>query len=741
MGNSGAVLGKAAMDDTYFVQKVKLGQGTFGTVWRAKHRINGKTVAMKQLDKATLPRRGVTRKDIEREVSMMQACSHENITKLFDTFEDETSIWLALEYCDGGDFGDKVKEVGFAIQEPDVAEWMRQISAGLAHMHSKGICHRDIKPDNFMVAEDNTLKLTDFGLAVFLPQGQLLQDKCGTPAFMAPEQHQMPKRSQGYGFPVDMWAAGISMYMVMFGGRHPFLNSRGGLDDALLLNGTLDFSNSSSVAAKGLEFFGLGAALPLRFSEAARGFCKQMVLPHPGQRLTARDATRNPWLNIGKRPPARPSPRQERTPSPDASSPSGPSAPGRAPGGYPVAQGSPTHGGTGSAGLRMYGMPNGSSSAPVANMAAAEEAEVWRAQAIEDQNRKLQEERRQLQRELEQEKNQHQALQKQRTKEHMQTSQERSSASDIPGQAPAGRILPVGCRCKYEPSSSSQYGMLPAVVEGYNDSDGTYNLDVRQHAAPERIAPVSDASVREAWPKNVLVSYHSDSVKKWLPAVTKSFNDSDGTYNLDLREHADCDRMRLRRGTGFSSGSEPPSDPSVTAAAAGAGSRGLSGFRDPSATEAPRNGGLDRKVTAANLADLDLEAMAAAAGSVLGVGSANKVGPGDWGMVSETGLVQLLSLQNGVVGVEIGGQGGLPSQFKVEELRAPRESRFAWAPGTWVSYQSSSAGGLWIDATIDSFNSHNCTYNLDVRQEADPDKVRPRYRQEAHLLSGAALLL
>jgi len=234
MGGTQSIGGRAQLDEIYFMQKVKLGQGTFGTVWRAKHRGNGNTVAMKQMDKANLPRRGVSRKDIEREVSMMQACNHENITKLFDTFEDNTSIYLALEYCDGGDFGDKVQEVGPVIKEEETAEWMRQICAALHHLHGKGICHRDIKPDNFMVAQDHQLKLSDFGLAVYLPQGNILTDKCGTPAFMSPEQHQMPKRSNGYGFPCDMWAAGVSMYMIIFGGKHPFLNSRGALDDNLL---------------------------------------------------------------------------------------------------------------------------------------------------------------------------------------------------------------------------------------------------------------------------------------------------------------------------------------------------------------------------------------------------------------------------------------------------------------------------------------------------------------------------
>lgn len=296
----GQVGGREKLDEIYFVQKVKLGQGSFGTVWRAKNRKSGITVAIKQMDKASMPKRGVKRHDIEREVSMMRACSHEYITKLYDTFEDQTSIYLALEYCDGGDFGDKVRELGPVIKEEDTAEWMRQMCEALYHLHSKGICHRDIKPDNFMVLGDSTLKLSDFGLAVHLPPGGILTDKCGTPAFMAPEQHMMPVHSRGYGFPVDMWAAGVSMYMIIFGGKHPFLNRRNELDQRQMLEGKLDFTDTSSVAAQGLGLFGLSETIQ-KFSESARSFCKQLVQVNPASRLSASNAVRVAWLSSGRR--------------------------------------------------------------------------------------------------------------------------------------------------------------------------------------------------------------------------------------------------------------------------------------------------------------------------------------------------------------------------------------------------------------------------------------------------------
>lgn len=245
----GQSLGREKLEDRYFVQKVKLGSGSFGIVWRAVDKKTDVVVAMKQVNKVQMKARGIDRADIEREIEMMKRCRHKNVIELLDVFEDETNISLALEYCDGGDFGDKVKEKAQTLQESEAAEWMRQICAAVEALHSKSVCHRDIKPDNFMVA-GGQLRLADFGLAVTPPDGPdgrpaagLITQKCGTPAFMAPEQHRLPSMSPGYSYPVDMWAAGLTMYMLICGGKHPFINSNGDFDERRYYAGELEFNS------------------------------------------------------------------------------------------------------------------------------------------------------------------------------------------------------------------------------------------------------------------------------------------------------------------------------------------------------------------------------------------------------------------------------------------------------------------------------------------------------------------
>merc|ERR1712137_86651 len=229
--------------------------------------------------------------DVEREITMLRSCTHDNIVRLYDTYEDADNIYLALEYCGGGDFGDKVKERALNLMEFEVADWMRQILSAVAVLHDKDICHRDIKPDNFMIA-DGVLKLSDFGLAVYLLPERNLTDKTGTPAFMAPEQHNLPQKSRGYGLPVDVWAAGVVMHMLLHCGRHPF-HSEKGLNMDCLLKGQFSKNGNESNS-----FFGfIGAVKKERFSNAALNLCREMVNPSATSRITASSALQSPWFS------------------------------------------------------------------------------------------------------------------------------------------------------------------------------------------------------------------------------------------------------------------------------------------------------------------------------------------------------------------------------------------------------------------------------------------------------------
>jgi len=215
MGNVNMSFGR--LEDNYHVQKVKLGEGAFGTVWRGVEKKTDEHVAIKQLKTQSLGA-GRSRQDYEHEVSIMKSVSHVNVLRMHAAFEQQGSIWIVLDYADGGDLGDTLK---FGkMPKGAISGLMAQVCAGIGAMHKAGIVHRDVKPDNFMICR-GVLKLADFGMAQFLPQGGFVA-KCGTPAFMAPELHGLPATGN-YGMAVDMWAAGIILYMLLHAGQHPFM--------------------------------------------------------------------------------------------------------------------------------------------------------------------------------------------------------------------------------------------------------------------------------------------------------------------------------------------------------------------------------------------------------------------------------------------------------------------------------------------------------------------------------------
>lgn len=568
----GQAVGQARVEDRYYLQKVKLGQGAFGTVWRAVDRRSNAAVAIKQMDKAALPRRGVKKSDIEREITVMRAVQHENVTRLLDTFEDYRSIYLALEYCDGGDFGDKVKERASSLREPEAADWVQQICSAIFALHSQNICHRDIKPDNFMVNAD-VLKLADFGLAVFLDQGRLLSEKCGTPAFMAPEQHRLPKKSRGYGHACDMWAAGVCTFMLMCGGRHPFLNGNH-LDEKRLLQGSLEFSSPARVLGFEVPDLGLGATMESRFSEKARDLCRRMVDPQPDRRAMAIDVLRDQWLagvwsKRGEAPPA-PMPRTSASATAPSRTGSGDSTPILAGSGEFEAFVAEklSHGANFLNQIMGLNQPQ----APPRGPSATDEELQRRVLELEQQlahqrvelehqlahQRENLESQMEIMTELNREAREARVAQVQRLsleESSLSRQSTRTSAADTRPlstafdtyRAPAG-LLPVGTRCRY---LSSSYGdWFPAVVQGFNEEDGTYNLDCREHARLDNISPSPDVSRDNAWPQGTPVYYESSSMKSWLPAIIESFNErtsgSEGTYNLDVRDCASMDRIRPR---------------------------------------------------------------------------------------------------------------------------------------------------------------------------------------------------
>jgi serine/threonine-protein kinase len=187
----------------------KLGKGGMGEVYRADDLKLGQPVALKFLP-PEVDHDAVRLTQLHTEVRMARQVSHPNVCRVYDIDEVDGHTFLSMEYVDGEDLASLLRRIGRFNEERGL-EVARQICAGLAAAHERGVIHRDLKPANVMLDATGHVRITDFGLAG--AAGETI--RAGTPAYMAPEQiggGEVDARS-------DMYALGLVLYEVFAGRR------------------------------------------------------------------------------------------------------------------------------------------------------------------------------------------------------------------------------------------------------------------------------------------------------------------------------------------------------------------------------------------------------------------------------------------------------------------------------------------------------------------------------------------
>jgi len=204
--------------------KEVLGRGASSTVRRCILKETGQHHAVKIIDvsRDVEDAEGLNlREQTFREVEILRMVQgHEFIIDLVDVFESSTYIFLVFELCPNGELFDYLtKQV--TLSEKRARRIMKQVLLAVEYCHSKGIVHRDIKPENILLDEKFNVKLTDFGFAKVLGNGERLYEVCGTPGYLAPEllRSGMVEQDEcdGYGLEVDIWACGVILYTLLVG--------------------------------------------------------------------------------------------------------------------------------------------------------------------------------------------------------------------------------------------------------------------------------------------------------------------------------------------------------------------------------------------------------------------------------------------------------------------------------------------------------------------------------------------
>src|SRR6202049_3173741 len=176
-----------------------LGKGGMGEVYRADDLTLGQAVAMKFLPDQAARDEGLLER-FRNEVRIARRVSHPNVCRVYDVGEVAGHTFFTMEYVDGEDLASLLRRIGRLPQDKalDIA---RQLCAGLAAAHVKGVLHRDMKPANIMLDGRGQVVITDFGLAGVAGQIQGAEVRSGTPAYMAPEQlagKEISVRSDSY---------------------------------------------------------------------------------------------------------------------------------------------------------------------------------------------------------------------------------------------------------------------------------------------------------------------------------------------------------------------------------------------------------------------------------------------------------------------------------------------------------------------------------------------------------------
>ncbi|KAL4617026.1 serine/threonine-protein kinase 3 [Arapaima gigas] len=190
----------------------KLGEGSYGSVYKAIHKESGQVVAIKQVPVES------DLQEIIKEISIMQQCDSPYVVKYYGSYFKNTDLWIVMEYCGAGSVSDIIRLRNKTLTEDEIATILKSTLKGLEYLHFMRKIHRDIKAGNILLNTEGHAKLADFGVAGQLTDTMAKRNTViGTPFWMAPEVIQ----EIGYNCVADIWSLGITS-IEMAEGKPPY---------------------------------------------------------------------------------------------------------------------------------------------------------------------------------------------------------------------------------------------------------------------------------------------------------------------------------------------------------------------------------------------------------------------------------------------------------------------------------------------------------------------------------------
>ncbi|KAI1795234.1 Pkinase-domain-containing protein [Ganoderma leucocontextum] len=289
-----------------------VGTGTFGKVYKASHTATGRMVALKQIkmegEKEGFPVTAM------REVKLLQSLRHENVVRLHEMMVSHGTVYMVIEYMDH-DLSGILQQTQFVFTDAHLKSFCRQMLAGLAYLHHKGVIHRDIKGSNILVNSRGELKLADFGLARVYQKRR----KSDYTNRVITQWYRPPELLLGatvYGPEVDMWSAGCIMLELFT--KKPVFQGADELQQIYVVYKIMGTPTTDTwpgvTSLPWYEIFKPNEFIPNRFRElfkkwlspAGLDLAEQLLSWNPERRITATQALEAPYFNQEQPPAATP---------------------------------------------------------------------------------------------------------------------------------------------------------------------------------------------------------------------------------------------------------------------------------------------------------------------------------------------------------------------------------------------------------------------------------------------------
>eukprot|EP01117_Protostelium_nocturnum_P008819 TRINITY_DN3161_c0_g1_i1.p1 TRINITY_DN3161_c0_g1~~TRINITY_DN3161_c0_g1_i1.p1 ORF type:complete len:870 (-),score=446.13 TRINITY_DN3161_c0_g1_i1:272-2881(-) len=211
-----------------------VGEGSFGSVWKARYKPSNKIFAIKIMktngnhDDSSSGSSSISEEnneEIQKEINILKRMKHENIVAYWGAIPSPEGLWIVMDYCQIGSLDDLMNKLNETFTEEEIRYSTFYVLKGLSYLHSQKVIHRDIKAANILLDGDAIIKIADFGVSAETTFDDKRKTLVGTPYWMAPEALSMAHKKREYDYKVDIWSVGITV-MEMAEGSPPHYNEK-----------------------------------------------------------------------------------------------------------------------------------------------------------------------------------------------------------------------------------------------------------------------------------------------------------------------------------------------------------------------------------------------------------------------------------------------------------------------------------------------------------------------------------